>query len=151
MSVFPARVSQAVVNELRLDLPEPPSANVMWKKWRNRMVLTPEGKAYKAAVRAVYYREFRTTKVAFPDGFLALQMVWTRGRKSGDLDNRLKLCGDSLKGLVFKDDKQITEIHAYRRDQKGAPGIVVVVSRVAATDPTAPYAAHFKHYTEGET
>lgn len=140
MTVFPARVSHAVLHEISLHLPEPPSVNHYYTVARGRKILSAAGRAYKLAVKAAYLREFRTTKIALPDGPIAVQMVWTRGRKSGDLDNRWKALLDALKGLAYADDQQIIEQHGYRRDAKGQPGIQVVISRTTAesafTSPT---------------
>ena len=135
------------MHEVRLDVPEPPSVNHYYAVVRGRKILSAAGRAYKKAVQTIYFKEFRTVKVAIPDGPVAVQYVWTRGRKSGDLLNREKALMDALNGLAFTDDSQIIECHAYRRDEKGVPGVVVVVSRVSPShDPTAPYAAHFPEY-----
>jgi Holliday junction resolvase RusA-like endonuclease len=98
----------------------------MWRKWRNRMVLSPAGKAYKEAViiRAVraIYGEIRpehfacTPTARFPVGDIAVTFRWYRSAKRGDLDNRAKILLDSLQGIVYKSDAQITELHAYRID-----------------------------------
>lgn len=116
--------------EIALHLPPPPSANDYWRYGRKHVYLSKEGAAYKDAVRSAYLREFNATRLAFPKGVLvAVQVVWTRSRKSGDLDNALPLALDGLKKLAYHDDAQIVELHAYRRDG-GTPGLQVVISRV---------------------
>ena len=40
---------------------------------------------------------------------------------------------DSLRGIAYADDKQIVEIHAYRRDDPANPRIEVVIE--SAPDP----------------
>lgn len=144
-SVFPSRKDAiAQVRELSIHLPSPPSANDYWGYGRGRVYVTTEGKAYHRAVQAAYYREFRTTKIAFPKGILvAVQIVWTRPRKIGDLDNATPLALDALQGLAYANDSQIVELHCYRRDlppSGGLPGLQVVVSRVSpAFDVTRPH------------
>lgn len=138
----PAVKRSRTLCEIRLDLPEPPSVNHYYAVVRGRKILSAAGRAYKIAVRAAYLREFRTTQVAIAEGPVMVQYVWTRGRKSGDLLNREKALMDALNGLAFTDDSQIVECHAYRKDDKGHPGIVVVVARA---NPSALFP-----FTEGE-
>ncbi len=129
--VFASRFKAGSVAEFAVHLPEPPQANHYYTIARNRKVLSAAGRSYKVAVEAIIRREFVHTRLpVFPEGCLAVRYVWTRGRKSGDLDNRLKSAGDSLKGLAWTDDKQVVEIHAFRRDAKGQPGLQVIVTRV---------------------
>jgi Holliday junction resolvase RusA-like endonuclease len=101
-----------VSEPLTLVLPEPPSLNVYWRKYRNRMVLSPEGEAYKLhAMKAG--REKNVRQLVGP---LSISVTWFRARKSGDLDNRLKCIFDALQGVAYENDSQIVEIHAYRDD-----------------------------------
>lgn len=111
---------------LKLDLPEPPSANVYYRRAGRTIHISAAGKAYKLAVRAIYLRHARNLKIAFPSGPVSVTLIWTRGRKSGDLDNRIKPLLDALKGLAFTDDKQVVEIHAYRRDGQSAEVSVTI-------------------------
>jgi Holliday junction resolvase RusA-like endonuclease len=50
--------------------------------------------------------------------------------RRGDLDNRLKISQDALKGICFADDKQIVEIHAYRFDDKANPRIEIDLKEI---------------------
>jgi Holliday junction resolvase RusA-like endonuclease len=122
----------ALMDVLRLELPEPPSLNSMWRKWRNRMVLSAEGRAFKQAVAMkaahVIYGEmtpaaFKVLRAAptgplavFPSGDVAVTIRWYRSAKRGDLDNRAKCCLDALQGVIYRDDKQVSELHLYRID-----------------------------------
>jgi crossover junction endodeoxyribonuclease RusA len=103
-------------------LPEPPSANRYWRVFRGRAVTSAEARAYKKKV-AVLLHGTRPLK-----GDVCVRVEWHRGRKSGDLDNRLKCALDSLKGLAFKDDKQVVTIYAFRFEDKQNPRIVVVIN-----------------------
>ncbi len=112
---------------LRLDLKEPPSSNRYWRVAKGRTYISAEAKAFRAHVHAEYVKAFRTVKVMFPTGAVSIILEWRRGRKSGDLDNRIKQVLDALQGLAYTDDKQITEIHAYRSDAPKNGGLTVTI------------------------
>ena len=59
------------------------------------------------------------------DGPVALNLTVFRPRKSGDLDNYLKIMLDALQGFLYDNDSQIVEIHAYRQDDKDNPRVVL--------------------------
>ena len=100
------------MSRLELVLPEPPSLNVYWRKFRNRMVLSAEGRAYKEAV----WIEGKRRQLRPLRGPIAVTVRWYRARKAGDLDNRLKCIFDALEDVAFTNDNQVTEIHATRHD-----------------------------------
>jgi Holliday junction resolvase RusA-like endonuclease len=58
-------------------------------------------------------------------GDLSVTFRVFRPKCIGDLDNRLKISQDVLKGICFEDDKQIVEIHAFRFDDKANPRIEI--------------------------
>ena len=104
---------------IRLTLPEPPSANRYWRTFRGRAVKSAEARAFVATVHGLA----KAAKIKpITTGPVAVDITWVRGRKAGDLDNRLKIVLDALgKGLCYKDDRQITEITMHRQDGT-APG-----------------------------
>ena len=102
-----------------LTLPEPPSSNRYWRVYRNRAVKSGEARAYCKVV-AILARGIRPT--ANP---VALTLRWCRHAKRGDLDNRLKVAIDALQGIVYVNDNQIVELHAYRHDDKANPRLEV--------------------------
>lgn len=144
-----------------LVLPYPISAN---RYWASRTVtarggrsftstyVTPEAKAYKAQVLALA----RKAGVAQPiAGRVKVEFTlfpnrpqdWQkRMRKEGtawddtvqclDLDNAQKVVLDSLKDVVFEDDRWVREIHARRAepDEHGAR-LVAVVTPLQTYDP----------------
>jgi Holliday junction resolvase RusA-like endonuclease len=78
------------------------------------MVLSAEARKYKADVAKIV--------TAGPIiGPVMLKLAFYRPRKSGDLDGRLKVLLDALQGVLYLDDKQVEEIHAYRFDDKKNP------------------------------
>lgn len=104
-------------------LPVPPSANRYWRTTRNgRQYVSREATAYKWQVAAVLANTIPL------DGDVRVSVTWYRARRSGDLDNRIKVFLDALEGYAYVDDSQIVEIHAKRSDdERDNPRIVVEV------------------------
>lgn len=120
---------------IRIVLPEPPSANVMWRsvviKGQVRVLLSAEGRQYKQDVRALWLKRSVLNRRTYPaDAALSVTLIWNRARKAGDLDNRIKSALDALKGLVFVDDDQITQIHAFRAESPRDGSLEVTVTRL---------------------
>lgn len=144
-----------------LVLPYPISAN---RYWASRTVasrggrsftstyVTPEAKAYKAkvqklavqaGVRAPIAGRVKVEFTLFPN---RPQDWQKRMRKDGaawddtvqclDLDNAQKVVLDSLKDVVFEDDRWVREIHARRAepDEHGAR-LVAVITPLHTYDP----------------
>ena len=91
---------------LEVTLPFPPSVNHYWRMWRNRMVLSAQGRAYPKTVAML----LRAQGVVRPlTGKLAVRVeVFPPDQRRRDLDNLLKGIGDSLqRGGAFLDDSQI--------------------------------------------
>lgn len=85
------------------------------------MVLSDEARAYKALVRMAYRRqEIR--------GEISVSLVWHRERRSGDLDKRIPIILDSLQGVAYANDAQITRIIASRFEDTKNPRLIVTVS-----------------------
>lgn len=112
---------------MKITLPPPPSANVYWRKWNNRMVLSNEARAYKKQVGLIAMLR----KVAPFTGDVVLTMHWFRERKSGDLSNRIKVVEDALNGHAYYDDKQVVELHAYRSDDRKHPRVEIEITEAA--------------------
>jgi crossover junction endodeoxyribonuclease RusA len=107
----------------RLILPPPISANRYWRKFRNRMVVSAEAKAYKQQVALIAC----TNGLEMLSGDVAIRLDVYREAKRGDLDNRIKVLLDSLQGILYADDKQIVEIHARQFDDKHNPRVEVEI------------------------
>lgn len=104
---------------IEITLPFPPSANRYWRIFRGRAVKGKDAMEYKAAVNNLC-ADFRACI-----GDVIVRLDFYRPRKSGDLDNRIKILLDALQGSVYVDDKQIVEIHARRFDDKKNPRVEV--------------------------
>jgi crossover junction endodeoxyribonuclease RusA len=113
-------------SEIKLTLPYPPSVNNLYfNRWGKR-VLSDAGRRFKsdAGLLAI----LQGAKILTGD--LSVTFRVFRPRKTGDLDNFLKVSQDSLKGICFADDKQIIEIHAFRFDDKANPRIEIFLKEL---------------------
>lgn len=117
-----ARIIESSI--VRLILPMSPSANRYWRNYNGHVVVSNEASSYKANVGWIAKEAGITSPF---DGNVAVSLYVYRKQRSGDLDNRIKVLLDSLNGIVFTDDSQVVEIHAYRRDDKINPRIEVEV------------------------
>lgn len=107
-------------------LPVLPSANRYWRNIRGRMVVSVEAQNYKNLVRLACAQLEPLKK----GNHVAIAFTFYRERKSGDLDNRIKVVLDSLNGVFYEDDEQIVDIHAKREDDKENPRIVLEMWKV---------------------
>lgn len=112
--------------EIKLILPYPPSVNALYATFRGRRITSAKGRRFKSDVAILARRQ--GAKVLFGD--LSVTFRVFRPKRCGDLDNRLKISQDALKGICFEDDKQIIEIHAFRYDDKANPRIEIDIKKV---------------------
>ena len=116
---------------MTLTLPVPPSANRYWRTVHGRPVKSREARAYRGLVWTAVAQQARARAVIVGDAPVCVTARWYRGRKSGDLDNRLKVLLDALKGLAYRDDKQVVELHAYRGEDRRHPRVEVTIEAAA--------------------
>ncbi|CAN5265659.1 hypothetical protein BH11PLA2_BH11PLA2_36980 [soil metagenome] len=93
---------------MELDLPYPPSVNHLWRHFRNRIVLSSEGREYRRAVRLA----LASRSVTPLHGALAVSIdVNPPDRRRRDLDNLHKALLDALGGgRAYFDDSQIDRL-----------------------------------------
>lgn len=112
---------------MRLVLPYPPSANRYWRKTAaGRVYVSEEAERYRAAAAALL-AAFRPLS-----GPVTVSARFFRPRRSGDLDNRIKILLDALQGRAFADDSQVAEIHAWRFEDKHRPRVEVEIEEIDA-------------------
>lgn len=112
--------------ELKLILPYPPSTNNLYfNRWGKR-VLSNAGRKFKADIAVLAKQQ----GAKLLSGELSVTFRVFRPKRIGDLDNRLKISQDALKGICFEDDKQIIEIHAYRFDDRENPRIEIELKQI---------------------
>lgn len=119
MDTSKQNMSNDVKNEISLELPIPPSVNNYWKYTGRRVVTSPEARVYKQAIKLLVPQNLIKGRVA-------LNISVYRPAKRGDLDNYLKCLLDSLEGVLYENDSQVTEIHAFRYDDKDNPRVHVL-------------------------
>lgn len=115
---------------IHLTLPVPPSGNRYWHLVRSRAgrthhAHTAEARRYLAEVR----NRCMIARVRPISGDVEVSVVWWRAKRTGDLDNRLKVLLDSLGGHAYADDAKVRRITAEMRDDDpcGARVEVVIV------------------------
>jgi len=110
---------------MRLILPYPPSANRYWRVPRplGYPILSREAREYKHNAGL----DARSQGAQVLEGPIAVTVDVYRPRRAGDLDNRIKVVLDTLNGVAWRDDDQITELHMRRFDDKAKPRLEVVI------------------------
>lgn len=112
-------------DEVKLVLPYPPTSNHRLMAIRGRLVKSPAAREYAARVRWIALSQKATPL----DGEVSVAVSAFRPRRSGDLDNVLKIALDAVKGVAWHDDSQVVELHAYRFEDKADPRLVVVIEK----------------------
>lgn len=113
-------------NEIKLILPYPPSVNHLYADFRGRRIISAKGRKFKSDIAILAKRQ----GAKLLNGDLIITFRVFRPVRRGDLDNRLKISQDALKGICFIDDKQIIEIHAFRFDDKTNPRIEIDIKKL---------------------
>lgn len=126
VSTKPAKAETVTGGPVKLTLPYPPSVNHFWRYVGGRPIISSEGRRYKAHAAAVIAR----AGVVKLDGPVTLSLAVYRPKRIGDLDNRMKVLIDCIKGIAFGDDSEIVEIHATRHDDKTNPRVEVEVTAI---------------------
>lgn len=105
----------------------PPTANHIWLLNRNgSRRLTDEVQLFRALVLA----EVRRSAYTLPEGDLSLRVALTFGRRSGDVDNRIKAAADALALALAFNDKRIRHVEAWDAGyDKGRPLTVAMLAR----------------------
>ena len=110
-----------------VSFPEPPSINHYWRVSRGITHLSKDGRRWKnQAVELA--AQAGLVKL---EGPVAVSITWYRSRRSGDLDNHIKVVLDVLRGLAYVDDKQVIELHAWRFDDKADPRVDVEITEAS--------------------
>jgi crossover junction endodeoxyribonuclease RusA len=122
----------APTGPVRLTLPLPPSSNRYWRTvaYISKKTGKPIASTY-VSDEAVKYKAEVKNRLGNRNPFvseLAVRITVFRARRSGDLDNKIKVLLDALQGIAYVDDNQITELHAYRFEDKGNPRVEVEIT-----------------------
>lgn len=90
------------------------------------MVVSDEARSYKIAFKMM--ARCSSPRPAVLTGPVAVELNVFRDRKSGDLDNRIKICLDAMEGVFFENDSQVRELHAYLHEDRHDPRVEVTVT-----------------------
>lgn len=120
------------MRRIRLVLPYPPSINRWKDPGSGHAYLTAEVRRYKAAADSLLRRHLG--RVGLLERDVRLKMDLFRPTRAGDISNRIKVLEDCLRGLIFRDDVQVAELHVRRFEDAHAPRVQVTVEEV---DPAA--------------
>jgi crossover junction endodeoxyribonuclease RusA len=119
---------------LKLTLPYPPTVNTYYRKWNNRMVISPSGKNFRNMVWMIAKRDYPKHKT-FTEPVSIKILVHPPDKRKRDLDNILKGLLDSLaKAGIFADDSQVEILHLIRLENVVDGCVVVFVSEVSDED-----------------
>jgi len=112
----------------RLQLPfKCPSANTYYRMWRNRMVISQEGRQFKTAV----HQQCAAQSVPQIRGNVRLTIsLMFHDRRRRDIDNSLKPLLDALKHLMFEDDDHVMEMYVTKMIGQPADRVDVTVTRL---------------------
>jgi len=103
-------------------LGKPISVNALY---RGRRFLTPIGKSTKEDYFYQAKSQYKGKPLKCP---VKLQITIYVPNHASDLDNTLKAVFDCLTGVLWVDDKQIIEIHAFKVVSKENPRVELSVS-----------------------
>jgi Holliday junction resolvase RusA-like endonuclease len=104
-----------------------PSANVYYRKWNNRIVISPEGRAFK---KAVHHHCFMQSVNRLSGSVRLTILLEFHDRRKRDLDNSLKPLLDALKCVMFDDDDRVMELHVTKKIGQENDRVAVKVERI---------------------
>jgi len=111
---------------LKVVLPYPPSVNHYLRHAGHSVYRTQAANDYREIVAWILH----DMEVDPLQGALKVSIVAYRPRKAGDIDGILKVSLDAMNKLAYEDDKQIVELHVWRRDDKYNPRLEVEIIEV---------------------
>lgn len=118
-----------------ITLPWPPSVNTYWRSVvmgrRVNVVISSEGRAYRAAVSALVKRQFPGLTTPIRNRLSVYIVANPPDRRRRDLDNILKASLDAITHSgVWGDDSQIDSLHIERADVETGGRITVAISAI---------------------
>ena len=145
------------MDPVTLTLPYPVSSNMYWRTYMPKgfkapvTTLSKQAKDYKSAVYllakeagirkpipgrvAVSYTIYPKRPQDYAKRMRLDPHRWDDTVQCLDLDNALKVMLDSLKGIVFEDDKFVHELHGRRAEPDGDGRLVVTISPMLVESP----------------
>jgi Holliday junction resolvase RusA-like endonuclease len=93
----------------------------MYRSINGRNILSREARSYKEFVAM---RHGGHEPLSGP---VAVTMLVFRPARRGDLDGRIKVILDCCEGILYGNDSQVVELHAYRYEDKIFPRVELTV------------------------
>lgn len=118
---------------LQFNLPYPPTINNYYKKWNNRIVISPKGKAYRELLRSTLWGRLgnvdsvakKPVGLTFLGDVMVEIVIYPPDKRKRDMDNIKKALFDSLQHAgLFKDDYQICDDHTIRINKVVKGGLI---------------------------
>lgn len=112
----------------------PPSVNACYRTVGKKVVKSAKLRAFEQDMLRVFDDiESSGEQLSCSKKKLAVTIYFhIKGKRNIDLDNLLKALLDSLEGVLFEDDSQITEIHAFK--ESGALVNQTIVEMIEVMD-----------------
>lgn len=114
-------------NVISLILSVPPSANAMYRSERGRVHKSSAYRFWLKKARLAIREQMEEARAEMFRSTVGVHIEWCRKHRRGDLDNKCKPVLDSMKGLVFHDDRQVNRISMELTEGTGRDGLFVVV------------------------
>ena len=115
---------------VKVTLDYPPSSNRYWRHVDGKVLLSAAARDYR---RLAGLQAACAGMRAPLEGPVVVTLTLYRPAKRGDLDNRVKVLLDALNGIAYRDDSQVVELHAYRREDRANPRVEVDVMEAGAS------------------
>ena len=114
---------------LEATLPWPPSVNHYWAARGNGRYLSPRARAWHREAWVILRSSWRGRPMR---GEVVVSIVlYPPDRRRRDIDNLLKAILDALVHAgVLRDDSQVAELHAVRREARRPGGVLVRVEEL---------------------
>ena len=112
----------------------PLSTNQLYRVFRNRSILSARGRENKEAIAWEARAQYKGQPLKGPVR-LKIALYWGDRRKH-DIDN-IKTLLDSLNGIVWEDDGQVTDLHVTKEYDKENPRVEILLEELKSlTQPT---------------
>ena len=118
------------MTDLRFTVPGPPIPKARPRLARNGHTYTPGStRAFEATVRAYAYQALGKASLTWGMlGDFAVELTfYLPDKRRKDLDNLAKGVADSLNGVIWQDDSQITDLSIHKRFDAKRPRTEVVI------------------------
>ena len=115
---------------MTITLPLPPSVNHYWRhvvvRGRVRVLVSAEGREYKRTAGLLAIGQ----GVRKLHGPVSVSGTVYMARRGCDLDNRLKVAFDVLKGIAWTDDRQVARLAFTRELDPRNPRVVLTIEPI---------------------